>query len=135
MIRMSNRQLRLIMAAITLLAFAITALCYAISSLRHERDELQLEVDRAKDFCHLVRVELGMLRHDLLSGDERRVDDARQRFFVAGPGHTSRDELVMCSGIEISWDDYNACWGAHDAKCLAVIAERVERAIVIPEGH
>jgi hypothetical protein len=132
---MSTRQLRLILAATAVNAFAITALCYAISSLRHERDDLQVEVGRAKDFCHLVRVELGMLRHDLLSGDEHRVDDARQRFFVAGPGHTSRDEIVMCSGIEIPWDDYNECWGKHDAPCLAQIAERAERAIVIPEGH
>ncbi len=132
---MTSRQLRLIVAAIALAAFAFTMLCYTIGSLRHEREALQLEVDRAKDFCRLVRVELGMLRYDLLSDDAHRIDDARQRFFVAGLGHTSRDEIVMCSGLEIPWDDYNACWDKHDAKCLAAIAERAERAIVIPEGH
>lgn len=134
-VSVTKRQLHLILAAIVLNAFTIGALCYAIDLARGERDALQLEVGREKDFCHLVRVELGMLRHDLLSGDARRIDDALQRFFISGPGHTSRDEIVMCSGIEVPWDDYNACWNKRDVSCLAALADRVEHAIVIPEGH
>lgn len=97
------------------------ALYSSISSRAAANAEHEARDNRLHDYCVQVHAAVDLDARDLVSGDERRMTAAADRFAQLTTFH-SEQEIALCSKTAPNFDKRDRCWIAKDYDCLAELA-------------